>query len=140
MLDGFAGFRLFREVEREETPDLGRALRWLRETGYGQGILSWINVVKSGPDEVLQGFFEIWLNYGIHMSGKIDGETDRHESHLTGRDRVYDHQPSSLAIHNLQRKTGRPSISRGVVFRLRSLVFHLRAVHIPSSSRGDRIE
>ena len=57
------------------------------------------------------------------MSGNINGETDRHESHLTGRDRVYDHQPSSLAIHNLQRKTGRPSISRGVVFRLRFWYF-----------------
>ena len=45
-------------------------------------------------------------------------------------------------IHSFRRRTDRPSILRGIVFRLRSWMFNFHVVRTPcsSSSRGDRIE
>ena len=48
--------------------------RLVEAQGYSHGLMC---VVKSGVDEVLQSFSEIWLNYGIYMSGEINVENDK---------------------------------------------------------------
>ena len=48
-------------------------------------------MVKSGIDEVLQGFFEFWFDYRICSSGKKIGVEAGMRRHLTHTHRIFYH-------------------------------------------------
>jgi hypothetical protein len=68
------------------------------------------------------------------------GVDDVISPHLRRAHRVCYYWLSSSVLYSVYRTTGGHSISRGIVFRLRSSAFHFGAVHIPSHSRGNRIQ